>query len=59
MKHISLRNNHIRECIHIKEKEILHISEKLNVLNIFIRELCDGAHFRALRNSFMCPRPRR
>ena len=57
MKHISLRDNHIREYFHLKEIDILHIYRKLNVSEIFTKELHDGAHFRSILNSFIHPIP--
>ena len=57
MKKISLRENHIRECIHLKEIEILHIAGKLNVSDVFTKQLRDGAHFQALHIAFMHLRP--
>ena len=55
IKYISIRDNHIIEYVHHNEIEILHIAGKLNVSEIFTKELHDRSHFRALRNAFMRP----
>ena len=49
MKYFGLHKNHIWECFHNKELEILHIYVKLNVSVIFTKELHDGGHFRTLK----------
>ena len=58
MKHLSLHENHIWDCVQHNKIEVLHIYVKLNVSDIFTKEFCDGEHFRALRNIFMHIRQR-
>ena len=48
MKHPSLRDNHIRECVHFNKIETPHIPGKVNAFDVFTKELSGGAHFRAL-----------
>ena len=45
-------------CDHYNKIEVLHISVKPNVSEIFTKELRNGDHFRELRNLFMRPRRR-
>jgi len=53
MKHITLRENAIRESVHDGDLTIHHISGKLNCSDIFTKEIKDVSHFCLLRDSFM------
>ena len=57
MKKISLCDNHSIEYTQINEIEILHIDGKLNMSEIFKKELYNGDHLISLRNAFMHPIP--
>jgi hypothetical protein len=51
---MELRENSVREWVADKTLNILHVSGHDNPANIFTKEMRDGAHFRRLRDSFMC-----
>jgi hypothetical protein len=51
---MELRENSVREWVADKTLNILHVSGRVNPANIFTKEMRDGAHFRRLRDSFMC-----
>jgi len=53
IRHISLRDNSIREWVQDGIIEILHVPGKVNPADLFTKEMKDGAHFRRLRDSFM------
>ena len=55
IRHMSLKDNSIREWVQNSLLDILHVPGKLNPADIFTKEMKDGAHFRRLRDSFMCP----
>lgn len=57
MKHLNLRENFVRESVIFKEVAVCHIVGATNVADLFTKELSDGAHFRAMRDSFMRPWP--
>ncbi len=54
IQHMELRENSVREWVADKTLNILHVSGCVNPANIFTKEMQDGAHFRRLRDSFMC-----
>jgi hypothetical protein len=54
IRHMELRENSVREWVADKTLNILHVSGGVNSANIFTKEMRDGAHFRRLRDSFMC-----
>ncbi len=56
MKHINLRDNAVRESVHLKDISIHHIPGKINCADIFTKELKDASHFCLLRDSFMLKR---
>jgi transposase InsO family protein len=56
MKHINLRDNAVRESVHLKDISIHHIPGKVNCADIFTKELKDASHFCLLRDSFMLKR---
>jgi hypothetical protein len=51
--HIELRENSVQEWIQSKLLLVKHVSGKLNLSDIFTKEMRDGTHFRRLRDSFM------
>ena len=42
-----------REWVQDKSLAVKHVSGKINPLDIFTKEMRDGAHFHSLRDSFM------
>jgi hypothetical protein len=52
--HMELRENVVREWVHDGILNILHVKGHVNPADIFTKEMPDGAHFRHLRDSFMC-----
>jgi hypothetical protein len=52
--HMELRENAVREWVHDGILNVLHIKGSINPADIFTKEMWDGAHFRRLRDSFMC-----
>ena len=57
LKHLNLQENVVRECQQEDfSVQIKHISGNINCADIFTKELRNIAHFRTLRNSFMCSR---
>jgi hypothetical protein len=57
LRHIQMKENRIRENILSKFVSIQHVDGKTNLADIFTKEMKDTAHFLALRDSFMKPRP--
>ena len=53
VKHINLRENHVRESHQSQTVNITHIPGIINPSDIFTKEMKDGAHFRRLRDSMM------
>jgi len=54
LRHIQMKENRIRENIAANFVEIVHIDGKLNIANIFTKEMRDTTHFVALQSLFMC-----
>jgi hypothetical protein len=52
--HMELRENRVREWVHNSILNVLHVKGCVNPADIFTKEMRDGAHFRRLRDSFMC-----
>jgi hypothetical protein len=52
-RHIEIRENSIPEWVQDKTLNVIHVAGKINPVNIFTKEMKDGAHFRHLRDSFM------
>jgi hypothetical protein len=52
-RHIELRENATREWVEDGTITVSHVSGKCNPSDIFTKEMCDGANFRRLRDSFM------
>ncbi len=45
---IELRENSVREWVQNKTINVRHVSGKINLADIFTKEMRDGAHFRHL-----------
>jgi hypothetical protein len=56
LRHIQMRENQVRENVMSKFVSIQHIDGKLNLADIFTKEMKDVAHYVELRDLFMCPR---
>jgi hypothetical protein len=56
LRHIQMRENRFRESILSKFVSIKHIDGKINLADIFTKEMRDTSHFVELRDLFMCPR---
>ena len=54
VRHLELRENRTREWVQNGTITVLHVAGKINPSDIFTKEMKDGAHFRRLRDSFMC-----
>jgi hypothetical protein len=54
IRHMELRENAVCEWVHDGILNILHVKGRINPADIFTKEMRDGAHFRQLRDSFMC-----
>jgi hypothetical protein len=55
LRHIQMRENRIHENIASNFVSIHHINGKLNIADIFTKEIRDTSHFVELRDLFMCP----
>jgi hypothetical protein len=53
--HIQMRENHVRENVENKFVRIVHIGGKVNLADIFTKEMKDTAHFVELRDLIMRP----
>jgi len=56
LRHIQMRENRIRENIVSKFVNILHIDGKINLADVFTKEIKDISHFVEIRDLFMCHR---
>jgi hypothetical protein len=54
IRHMELRKNSVHEWVENKTLTVLHVSGRVNPTDIFTKKMRDGAHFRRLRDSFMC-----
>ena len=57
LRHIQMKENRIRENIMSKFVTIQHVDGKINIADIFTKEMQDVTHFTELRDLFMKPRP--
>ena len=55
IRHMEMRENAVREWVQDSSLKVLHVPGRINPADIFTKEMRDGAHFRRLRDSFMCP----
>ena len=53
IKHLNLKENRVRESQSARCTMVRHIPGKINPSDIFTKEIRDGPHFRALRDTFM------
>jgi hypothetical protein len=56
LRHIQMQENRVRENIASKFIAVYHVDGKLNLADIFTKEMKDIAHFDELRDLFMYPR---
>ena len=56
LRHIQMKENRVRENIVSNFVQINHIDGKINLADIFTKEMKDVNHFVELRNLIMCPR---
>jgi hypothetical protein len=56
LRHIQMRENRIRENIASQFVDIQHIAGKINLADIFTKEMKNTCHFVELRDLFMCSR---
>jgi hypothetical protein len=54
IRHLELWENTVREWVHDGILNVLHVKGCINPADIFTKEMWDGAHFRRLRDSFIC-----
>jgi hypothetical protein len=56
LRHIQMKDNHVRENIASKFIAVKHVDGKINLADIFTKEMKDTRHFVELRNIMMCSR---
>jgi hypothetical protein len=56
LRHIQMRENRVRENIASRFISVCHIDGRINIADIFTKEMKDASHFVELRNLIMCPR---
>jgi hypothetical protein len=56
LRHIQMRENQVQENILSSFITISHIDGRVNIADIFTKEMKDTSHFVTLRDLFMCPR---
>jgi len=56
LRHIQMKENRVRENIASNFITIRHVDGKLNIADIFTKEMKDTSHFVTLHDLFMCPR---
>jgi hypothetical protein len=54
IRHMEMCENSVRKLVQDLSLRVLHIKGKINPAEIFTKEMRNGAHFRRLRDSFMC-----
>jgi hypothetical protein len=57
LRHIQMRENMVRENIASQFVTITHIDGKLNLADVFTKEMKDVGHFVELRDLFLQPKP--
>lgn len=57
LRHIQMHKNRVRENILSKFVTICHVDGKINIADIFTKEMKDTTHFFEPRDLFMRPRP--
>jgi hypothetical protein len=56
LRHIQMKENHVRENVANQFVHVQHIDGKINLADIFTKEMKDVTHFIELRDRIMCPR---
>lgn len=56
LRHIQMRENLVRENVENKFVDIQHIGGKVNLANLFMKEMKDTTHFITLRDLMKRPR---
>jgi len=56
LRHIQMRENHIRENIENHFISVQHVGGKVNLADLFTKEMKDTTHFVELRDLMLCPR---
>jgi hypothetical protein len=56
LRHIQMRENRVRENIASQFVRICHIDGKVNLADVFTKEMRDTSHFVEIRDLFMCRR---
>jgi hypothetical protein len=56
LRHIQMKENRVRESILTNFVTIKHIDGKINLADLFTKEMRDISHFVELRDLFMCSR---
>jgi len=54
LRHIQMKENRVRESIFSNFVQVKHIDGKINLADIFTKEMKDIGHFVALRELIMC-----
>jgi hypothetical protein len=55
LRHIQMKENLVRENITSKFVQVSHVNGKVNLTDIFMKEMKDTSHFVELRDLMMCP----
>ena len=55
LRHITIRENAIRESVDTNFIEVLHIDGKTNLADMFTKEMKDVGHFKTLRDFVVHP----
>jgi hypothetical protein len=56
LRHIQMWENRVRENIASKFVQVCHIDGKINLADVFTKEMKDTSHFVEIRDLFMCHR---
>jgi hypothetical protein len=56
LRHIQMKENHGRENVEKQFVSIQHVGGKVNLADLFTKEMKDTTHFVELRDLMMCPR---
>jgi hypothetical protein len=54
LRHIQMQENHVRENIASKFVTVQHVNGKINLADLFMKEMKDTNHFVELRDLMMC-----
>jgi len=56
LRHIQMKENRVRENVASTFVKVCHIDGKVNLADLFMKEMKDMTHFIELRDRIMCPR---